>query len=142
MQSSSMKDEKLRFSAASHSEPLSWVGDSVAIDKAEPADPGLRLAFTPAPEDQPRGGADPARDHEADGEGAGGDRRKVGAELALDVRCLSDALAQRVCGVGELLAFRLDIAADVLEGTCVPSGHRSSALPSSAWPRESPAPGP
>src|SRR5215208_1927003 len=73
MQSSCMNSEKLRFSAESHSARLSRSGEegerptfarSVAVDKAEAAHLGLRLAFAAAPEDQTRGCADAAGDEE------------------------------------------------------------------------------
>jgi len=70
MQSSFMNSEKLRLSEASHSETLSFSGEvgvrptrasrSVAVDKAEAAEPGLRLAFASAPEDQARRGTEPS----------------------------------------------------------------------------------
>src|SRR6266508_634555 len=141
MQSSFMNSEKLRFSAASHSARLNRVGDrgarpargprSVAVDKAEAADPGFRVALTPAPEDQPRGRADPAGEQEAHTECTHRDRGQVGTQLALDVGRLTQTLAQGVRSVGELLTLRLDVAPDVVDRARVPTDcHRSSVPPS------------
>src|SRR5436305_1607787 len=78
MQSSFMNSEKLRLSALNHSEPFSFSGEagacptrasrSVAVDKPETADLGLRLAFASAPEDQARGRPDPSGQQKSDAE--------------------------------------------------------------------------
>src|SRR5438874_8159685 len=150
MQSSLMNSEKLRFNTAIHSPRLSRSGErgtrpaaarrcSVAVDKAEAAELGLRLAFAPAPEDQTRARTDPTRQEEADAERAHGDGRQVLAQLSADVRRLAEARAQAVRRVGQLLAFRLDLPPDVGDGARVATGHCSSTPRSSAWPRGSPA---
>src|SRR4051812_5714867 len=87
MQSSAMNSLKLRLSAASHSLPLSPSGEragwptcaccSVAVDKAEAAERGLRLAFTPAPEHQSGSRADTARDEEPERQCTHGHGRQV-----------------------------------------------------------------
>jgi hypothetical protein len=132
MQSSFMNSEKLRLNAARHPPSFRRVGEpgvrptcAVAVDKAEAAEPCLRLALPPATEDQARGRADPAGQHEAETQRASGDRRQVGAQLAADVGCLADALAEVVRRPGQLLALRLDVAANLLERARVPTGHCS-----------------
>src|SRR5215216_1421278 len=149
MQSSARNSLKLRFSAANHSLELSRSGErggwptcaccSVAVDKAEAAERGFRLAFAPAPEDQPRGCADAAGDEESEGERARRHRRQVRAQLAGDVGGLSNAFAKILCGLRQLLAFRFELAPDVLGAARVSACcHCSSAPPSSAslpgWP--------
>src|SRR5262245_10749537 len=74
MQSSRRNRAKLRFSAASHSLPLSRSGElgvlpadrrcSVAVDKTEPPKCGFRLALALATEDQSRRRSNPACQHE------------------------------------------------------------------------------
>src|SRR5512132_4211974 len=124
MQSSRKKALKLPFSAASHSPRLSRSGElgvrptrarrcSVAVDKAETPGLGLRLAFASAPEDQPRGRADPTCQQKTDAERADRRRRQVRPQLRAHVRRLAEALAQRLGGVGELIALGLDLAAHV-----------------------------
>src|SRR5438445_9597418 len=135
MQSSCMNSETARLNAASHSPRLSCCGElgawpavasrSVAVDKAETAGLRLRLAFAYPSEDQPCGRADATGEDEAEAERPCRDGRKVGAELAADVRRLADALAQRLRGVGELLTLGLDLAANLLEGAGIPTCHRS-----------------
>src|SRR6185436_782609 len=116
MQSSARNSLKLRLIAASHSLQLSRSGErggwptgaccSVAVDKAETAERGLRLALASAAEDQPRCCADTTRDEEAKRQRSDRDGRKVRAQLAGDVRRVADALPQIVCRIGELLALR------------------------------------
>ena len=119
-----MNAEPLRFSAEIHSPRLSRSGEpgtrptvarrcSVAVDKAEAADLGLRLAFATAPEHQARRRTDPARQQESDPERPGRGRREVPAQLPANVRRLAEARAKVLRGVGELLALRLDVAPDV-----------------------------
>src|SRR5437588_9971023 len=148
MQSSAMNAEKLRLRAASHAVRLRRSGErgalptrasrSVAVDKAEAADPGLGLAFAPAPEDQPRRRPDSACGEKADAERGDRGGREISPQFAADVRRLADAFAKRLRGARELLPLRLDVAADVLERARVPTGHPSSGPPSSAslrgWP--------
>src|SRR5207244_12736231 len=96
MQSSCMNSETARLNAASHSPRLSCRGElgawpavasrSVAVNKAEAADLRLRLAFASPAKDQPRSRADSAGEDEAEAERARSDGRKVGAELAAELR--------------------------------------------------------
>src|SRR5436309_3135087 len=148
MQSSFMNSEKLRLSEASHSEAVSFSGEvgarparasrSVAVDKAEAAELGLRLAFATAPEDQTCSGTDPSGQQKPDAERARRDDRKVGTNLRADVGRFADALAQRLGRARELLSFGFDVPPDLVHRARVPTGHRSSAPPSSAslhgWP--------
>src|SRR5918992_817022 len=151
MQSSRMNSEKLRLTAERQSVKLSragaWGGrparasDSVAADKAEAAERGLRLAFAAAPEDQASRRPDAAGEQEAQPARAGGAGRRVRAQLPADVGGLADAVAQVVGGAGELLSLRLDVAAHVRQAAGVPTGHRSSVPPRSALLLGSPARG-
>src|SRR5947199_6758219 len=148
MQSSFMNSEKLRLSALNHSEPFSFSGEagacptrasrSVAVDKAETADLGLRLAFASTPEDQARGRPDPSGQQKSDAERARRDDRKVGAKLGADVRCFADALAQRLRCAGQLLSLGFDVTPDLLDGARVATGHRSSVPRWSTSPRGTP----
>src|SRR5580765_5174517 len=133
MQSSFMNCAKLRFSAASHSPLLNRPGElgvrptrprpcSVAVDKTEPPDLGLRLAFASAPEDQPRGRADPTCQQEPHAERADRGRRQVRAQLRAHVRRLADAVPQGLGCTRELLALALDLAPDVGDGPRVVTG--------------------
>src|SRR5947199_2165058 len=149
MQSSRMKAEKLPLSAPNHSEALSFSGESggrptrarcsVAVDKAEAAELGLRLAFAAAPEDQARRRADSSGQQKSDAERPCSDDRQVRLHLGADVRCFPDACAQAFGRAGELLPLRLDVLPNLLDGARVATGHRSSTPPSSASPRGSPA---
>jgi hypothetical protein len=112
MQSSARNSLKLRLTAASHS-----------------AQCGLRLAFAPAPEDQPSRCTDTAGDEKAERQCSDCRGRQVGAQLAGDVRRLADALAQIVCGIRELLALRLEFAADDLDGARVSARCHCSSAP-------------
>src|SRR5439155_18909625 len=151
MQSSFMNAEKLRLTAANHSAGPSFSDElgtcpalgsrSVAVDNAEAAELGLRLALPPAPEHQSGGGADAARKEEANSERPDRNRRQIGAQFGADVGCLADLLAKRLRCTGELLPFGLDVPADLVERTAVATGHRFSAPPSSASPRGWPARG-
>ena len=108
-----MNAEKLRLTAANHSPGPSFSGElgtcpglgsrSVAVDNAEAAELGLRLALPPAPEHQPGGGADAARKEEANSERPDRNRREIGAQLGADVGCLADLLAKRLRCTGKLL---------------------------------------
>src|SRR5690242_3681068 len=104
MQSSRMNALKLPFSALTHSPRVSRSGElggrpirarrcSVAVDKAETPDLGLRLAFASAPEDQSRGRTDPSSQQEPDAERADRRRNQVRAQLRAHVRRLADAVA-------------------------------------------------
>src|SRR4051812_27523772 len=127
MQSSRMNSAPARLSAASHSRSDRRSGElgvlptrarcSVAVDKAEAAERGFRLAFAAAAEDQARRRADATRQQEADAERSDRDGRQVRAQLAGDVGGLADALAQRLGSVRQLLALGLDLAANVRDGT-------------------------
>src|SRR5438105_6955417 len=153
MASSAVNSLKLRLSAEIQSERLSRSGPvgalptsavgSVAVDKAEAADPSLLLAFAAASEDQAHRRADAAGQEESRTQRTDRDRREVRAHLAGDVRRLAEAVPQRVGRGRELLALRLEVAAHVLGGAAVATSwsHRSSAPPTSASPRESPARG-
>src|SRR5437762_2261402 len=150
MQSSRMNADKLLLKAPSHSEALSFCGESggrpkrarcsVAVDKAEAAKLGLRLAFASAAEDQARRRADSSRQQESHAERPGGDDGQVRPHLGADVRRFVDARAQGFGRAGELLPFGFDVAPNLLDGARVATGHRSSTPPSSASPRGSPAP--
>src|SRR5712691_8373769 len=135
MQSSALNSEKLRLSAAVQSAWLSRRGEL----GARPTCDSLSAAVGPAAEDQPHGRADSAGKEEAHAERAHRDGREVRAELAADVRRFADALAQGLRSAGELFPLRLDVVANLLDRPRVPTGHRSSAPPWSALPRESPA---
>src|SRR6266542_2612082 len=135
MQSSCRNREKLRLRTASHSVRLKRCREL----GGRPTLAGRSVA-APTPEDHPRGRAQTAGEDEAETDRPCRDRREIGAELALDIRCLAETLAERVGRVGQLLAFGLDLAANVLEGSAVSICHRSSAPPLSAAPRGSPAP--
>src|SRR6266536_2531089 len=120
MQSSLMKAERLRFSAASHSALLSRSGErgarpsrarrSVAVDKAEATDLRLRLAFARAPEDQPGGRAHAACEQDAQAQGTRRCHRKIRPQLAADGGRLAKAVSKRVRGVVEVRSLRLDLA--------------------------------
>src|SRR6478609_8701488 len=154
MASSAMNSLKLRLTAAIQSERLSRSGppgawptsarSSVAVDKAEAADLGHLFALSTPSEDQPHRGADAAGEQEAGAERARRDRREVRAHLPGDVRGLIDALAERLGRGREVLALRLQVAANVGGRARVvrPGCHRSSTPPSSASPPGSPAPEP
>src|SRR3954471_10018778 len=92
---------------------------ALLADQREAADLGGLLALAAAPHEQARGGADAAGGEEAQAERAACDERELRAELSGDVGRLAELLAQRVDGVRELLALRLELAADVL----LASGH-------------------
>src|SRR5204863_3070787 len=99
---------------------------SVAVDKAETSDLGLRIAFATAPEDQPRGRADPTCEQKTDAERADRGHRQIRPQLRAHVRRLADAIPQRLGGVGELFALALDLAPDVRDGAGVVTCHCSS----------------
>jgi hypothetical protein len=107
-----MNLEKLRLSAASHSDLLRL-----------PAELGLLLVLAAAAEDQSGSRPKPSGEEEADAEGADGDRGQVGAYLCADVRRLSDLLTQVFCCAGELLALGLDVTPDLLERAGVATCH-------------------
>src|ERR687892_546209 len=95
MQSSARNSLKLRLRAATQSPTLRRVGDSgallgAAVDKAETAGLGLRLALPALAEDEPHCRADPAAEQEADRQRTAGGRGELGAELRRDVRRLAD----------------------------------------------------
>src|SRR5436190_13466892 len=153
MQSSRMNALKLPFSAAIHSPRRSRSGElgvrptrarpcSVAVDKAEAPDLGLRVAFASPPEDQSRGRADPSCQKKPDAECADGCRHQVGAQLPAHVGDLFETVAQRLRSAGQLLTLVLDVAPDVGDAARVATGHCSSMPRSSASPLESPAPEP
>src|SRR4030081_3066251 len=149
MQSSFRNAEKVRLNTVSHSAGLSFSGElgtcptgvsrSVAVDNAEAAERRFRLALPPAPEDEPGSGADAARQQETDPERPGRNHGEIGAQLGADVGRLADLLAERLRRTGQLFSLGLDVAAHLLEGPTVATGHRSSAPRSSALPRGSPA---
>src|SRR5437870_7969630 len=103
MQSSARNRRRARLKTSSHSRGVA----SVAVDKREPAEPRLSVALTPAPGEQAHRGADSARDEEACAERAGGDHRELRAQRR------ADAGTERVDGVGELVALRLDLSANL-----------------------------
>src|SRR5215216_433613 len=151
MQSSAMNSLPARLNTSSHSRALSRSGPagvwptsarlSVAVDEREAAKARLLAAFAASPEEQPGGCADPARDHKARAERAGGDDGEVRAKLCRHVRRLAHLVAQLFDRVRELLALQLDVVADLLRRARV-TRHRSSAPPASAWLHGLPAPGP
>jgi hypothetical protein len=122
MQSSFMNSEKLRLIAATHSPRESRCGDegvrptcSVAVDKAETAELGFRLAFPSAAEDQPRGGADATREEKSGTQRACGHGGQIRTQLRADVRCFADFLSEVLGGSGELFPLGFDIAPDLLD---------------------------
>src|SRR6266576_609114 len=117
-------------------------GGCVSISRGRQSGSGrasLSSVPLPAPEDQPRGGPDAACEQETHSERPDRYRRKIGAQLGADVGRLAGLLAKSVGGSGKLVAFGLDLAADLLECPAVATGHRSSELPLSASLRGSPA---
>src|SRR3954463_6129114 len=141
MASSAKKALKLRLMTAIQSERLRRSGlpgacptrerRSVAVDKAEAAESGLLLALSTPSEDQACRRTHTARQEEPGPQRAGGHDRQLRAHLARDVRRLAEALAERLGGRRELLALRLEVAADVVRRACavIRGCHRSSAPP-------------
>jgi hypothetical protein len=125
MQSSFMNLENARLKEAIHSERLSFSGDSgawparasrsVALDNAKATELGHGVAFASAPEDQPRGRADSSRQEKSHSESAGRDDRQIRAEPPRDVGRFADLFTEAVGRAGELLAFDLDVVANLVD---------------------------
>src|SRR3954453_6157168 len=127
MQSSAMNCLSVRLKTSIHSPQESFSGlagarprgVSVAVDKGERAEACFLPALPTAAHQQPHGSADPARYDEADAQrGRRGDGQ-FALELLVDVH----PRAQVVDGVGEAVALRLDVAANLLGGAAVTFGH-------------------
>src|SRR3954453_1339956 len=151
MQSSAMNCLPVRLKASSHSRKLSRSGPlgawpvravaSVAVDKREPPEAGLRPAFASTTCHQPHRRADAASDEEARTKGSGRDDRELRADLRADVGRLADLGTEVVDGGCELVALGLDLAAHLLGRAVVgASCHRTSTRSWSASLRGSPAP--
>src|SRR5687768_11249574 len=127
MQSSAMNCLPARLNAATHSPIESLSGPagarparaSVAVDKGEPPQAGLRRTLATSAREQPHRCPDPAGDQEARAERARCDDRQLRPQLRPDVGRLADLRAQVIDRVGELLALGLDLAANLLEGAAV-----------------------
>ena len=98
---------------------------SAAVDNAEPADPGLGRSLAAPPGEQPHRRADPAGEEEARAERGAGDDGQLATGACRFTSVASPSAARSVVdGLGELLALRLDVAADLLARAAV-TGHRS-----------------
>src|SRR5262245_62409515 len=105
---------------------------SVAVDKGEPPEAGLRRALATAPREEPHRRADAPGEEEARAEGRRRNDGQVGPQLRPDVRYVLDLGPEVVDGVSELFALGLDLEADLLHGAAVIRGHRPSMHRSSA----------
>src|SRR5262245_53845254 len=107
MQSSDRNSLPLCLKTASQSRALRRSA-SVAVDKGEPPEAGLRRPLAPPP-DHPHRRPDPARGHNPGSERACGDDGQLRAQLLADVRRLPDLVPEVVDGSRELLALGLDL---------------------------------
>src|SRR2546423_11732324 len=117
MQSSARNCLPARLKTASHSPAGNRSGPeggrpSVAVDNGEPAEASLRPALAATPGEQAHRGADTSRNDEARSQRAGCEDRQLRAQVR----------PHRADGIGELLALRLDLAANLFEVAAV-TGH-------------------
>src|SRR5439155_2966075 len=133
MQSSARNCENVRLKTAIHSARESFVGSrgtrpvvarSVLVDEGEAAKASLFLALAAAPGDVAHRRADSAGEHEAGRHRAHRDHRQLRAQLPGDVGRLAELAAELLDRGRELLAFRLDLLADLLRSASVRRRHQ------------------